>query len=89
MNRWWTIVMIFIAAAMVSCGGNGQSRGKNIQSQRMENEDSSESIVSLSEREKLLYENTLVKVVELETALTSAETGEVENVAKTQTALNQ
>ena len=82
MNRWWTIVMIFVAAAMVSCGGNGQSRGKNIQSQKVENEDSPESIVSLSEREKLLYETTLVKVVELEAALTSAEAGEVENVGK-------
>lgn len=82
MNRWWTIVVFIAAVAMVSCGGNDQSKSKNIQSQTLERGDSSESVVSLSEREKLLYDKTSAKVAELEVALTSAETGDVENVAK-------
>lgn len=82
MNRWCTIVVFFAAVAMVSCGGNDQSKSKYIQSRTVGSGNSSEGVVSLSEREKLLYDNTSAKVAELEVALTTAEAGDVENVAK-------
>ena len=79
MNRGLSIAIV-VALALMSCGGEGRTKSANVET--AEEVNVSDDVVSLSERERLLYESTAAKVAEAEAALYVVEAGEGQNAAK-------
>lgn len=79
MNRGLSIAIV-VALALMSCGGEGRTKSVNVET--VEEVNVSDDVVSLSERERLLYESTAAKVAEAEAALNAVEAGEGQNAAK-------
>lgn len=79
MNRGLSVAIV-VALALMSCGGEGRTKSANVET--AEEVNVSDDVVSLSERERLLYESTAAKVAEAETALDVVEAGEGQNAAK-------
>lgn len=79
MNRGLSIAVV-VAIALVSCGGESRTKSEDVEVADKVTVD--DTVISLSEREMLLYESAAAKVDDAEVALESIEAGETTNAAK-------
>lgn len=73
-------IAIVVAMALVSCGGESRTKSEDVEV--VDDVTVGDTVISLSEREMLLYESTAVKVADAEAALEAIEAGETTNAAK-------
>lgn len=73
-------IAIVVAMALVSCGGESRTKSEDVEV--VDEVTVGDTVISLSEREMLLYESTAVKVADAEAALEAIEAGETTNAAK-------
>ena len=73
-------IAVVVAIALVSCGGESRTKSEDVEVEDEVNV--GDTVISLSEREMLLYESTATKVADAEAALEAIEAGETTNAAK-------
>lgn len=73
-------IAIVVAMALVSCGGESRTKSEDVEV--ADEVTVGNTVISLSEREMLLYESTAVKVADAEAALEAIEAGETTNATK-------
>lgn len=78
MNRGLSIAII-VAMGLMSCGGDSST--KSVETVEVD-ANKKDAVISLSERDQLLYESTNAKVTEAEAALKAVEAGDEQNAAK-------
>ena len=73
-------IAVVVAIALVSCGGESRTKSEDVEV--VDEVNVGDTVISLSEREMLLYESTAVKVADAEVALEAIEAGKTTNAAK-------